>query len=139
MSSKFNWEQSLFDSVKMYINPIAFQKEMLARGDLDWIDDLDETEINKIKFNTGQGGKYNHEFEQHSRTARMTGKPVLSKDMQEAIESGHEMRKTGKKPDEVLIIKDINAPLDSNNVTIQKPEDELTDPDDYDPEETELG
>jgi len=79
-TKKYEWDKSLFDSVKMYVNPEMFVKEMEFRGEMP------KGEGNKIFNRVSKFEKVNSEFIQHSITARNTGKPKLGADLQEAIE-----------------------------------------------------
>lgn len=67
---EFDFYLSILDSLKMYINPEMYRKELSLRG-------------NKVD---SSWDKKNSEFEQHSRTARLYGKPELSPELKKAVE-----------------------------------------------------
>lgn len=65
---------SVVDQIKVYINPEMYLKELEARGE------------------KSPSGKYNSEFDQHSISARLTGKPKLSPEMEKAVKKSWEGR-----------------------------------------------
>lgn len=68
--------QSILDSLKMYINPTLYKKEIEARGGT-----------------SSSYQKVNSEFEQQSRSARLYGKPELSPEMKQALDSFRDLEK----------------------------------------------